>query len=183
MFVSAGSNGLNATRTIIVDDNGDLLVTSWRSNQILAFDRTNGNFKRVVANVTRPAGMVLESPGILLVTSDQSNDVKRVRISDGTVIDTPVPSFSNGLSGATWITVIEKQNVSLDSAATQNNAFFLIGVGQIDGSTISVDSMFYTTNGKWGSELDPSAIGEQEWGVLLIEFTGCNSASMNYDLR
>jgi outer membrane protein assembly factor BamB len=104
-LVSAGSDGLNAPRTIIVDDQGDLLVSSWRSNQILAFDRNNGNFKRVVASVSRPTGMVLESPDVLLITSDQVNDVKRVRVSDGQVIDTPVASGSGGLRGGTWIKV------------------------------------------------------------------------------
>ena len=181
MLVAAGSNGLNAARTIIVDDSGDLLVTSWRGNQILAFDRSNGNFKRVVANVPRPAGMALESPGVLLVTSDQTNDVKRVRISDGTVIDTPVSPVSGGLSGATWITVIDKLEVTMESAATQNNGLFLIGVGEIEDTTISIDSMIYTTGGKWGSDLDPGAIANEDWGVLLIEFTGCDNADMSYD--
>ena len=179
-LISAGSNGLNAPRTIIVDDQGDLLVSSWRSNQILAYDRNNGNFKREVASVSRPTGMVLESPGILLVTSDQFNDVKRVRISDGAVIDTPVSSGSGGLRGGTWIKVIEKLDVPAESAAADNHAFFLIGVGEIIDRSISVESMIYTTGGRWGHELDPGAIGEQEWGTLLIEFTGCNEGNHAY---
>ncbi|HKJ16331.1 MAG TPA: hypothetical protein VJ984_03140 [Xanthomonadales bacterium] len=179
-LVSEGSNGLNAPRTILVDDQGDLLVSSWRGNQILAFERSSGNFKRVVASVSRPTGMVLESPGVLLVTSDQVNDVKRIRISDGAVIATPVPAGGGGIRGGTWITVIEKVDVPTESAAIDNHGFFLIGVGNIVERSISVDSMIYTTGGQWGVDLNPAEIGEQVWGTVLIEFTGCNQATITF---
>ena len=179
-LVAAGSNGINAPRTIIVDDQGDLLVSSWRGNQILAFDRNSGAFKRVVASVQRPTGMALEAPGVLLVTSDQFNDVKRVRISDGAILGTPVSSGSGALRGGTWIMVIEKLDAPEASLAGESNALFLVGVGAIDGTAISANPMIHTTGGLWGSELDPAAIEEHEWGAVLLEFSGCNEGEMSF---
>jgi len=180
ILVAAGSNGLNAPRTIIVDDQGDMLVSSWRGNQILAFDRDSGGFKRIVASVQRPTGMALESAGVLLVTSDQFNDVKRVRISDGAILDTPVPSGSGALRGGTWIMVIEKMDAPVGSLAGEENAFFLIGVGEIEGTSISANTMIHTTGGLWGSGLDPAAISEHTWGTLFLEFSGCNEGAMSF---
>ena len=180
ILVGPGSNGLNAPRTVLIDDQGDLLSTSWRGGQIMAFDPDSGAFKRVVASLQRPTGMVLESPGVVLVTSDQLHDVKRVRVSDGTVLATPVPARSGGLDGATWIHVLQKLPAMAEHPATDTNAFFLVGVGDIVGNTIVADPMFHTTGGLWGADLDPDLIEELEWGTLTFEFDGCSSGTMSY---
>ncbi len=178
-LVAAGSNGLNAPRTTLIDDQGDLLVSSWRSNQILAFNPTSGAFKRVVASISRPTGMTLEAGGTLLVASDQSHDVKRVRISDGQMLGQVVETSSGGLVGATWVHVLEKQAVEQTTAAA-SNAFFLIGVGEVVGNTISVETLFHTNGGLWSSELDAAQISEHAWGQWMVEFSGCNEGEMTY---
>ena len=182
ILAGPGGNGLNAPRTVIVDDQGDLIVTSWRGGQILAYNRNSGAFKRVAATVPRPTGITLESPGVALVASDQINDVKRVRLSDGAVLGTVIPSGSGGLSGATWVMVIDKiEPQQADNPVEDFNPVWLVGVGNITGNEIVADPVFTTRGGAWGADLDPAATDAVEWGSLSLTFDGCSSGTMTWD--
>lgn len=171
-LVSAGAGGLNAPRTILKLDDGNLLVTSWRGNKIMEFNGASGAFVRnVVTAVDRPTGMAFESPDVLLVASDRSNDIRRVRISDGVVLDTLVKS----VPGPTYILRLEKQVSNLEA----NNAFWVIGVGTIAGTTINVDQMYLTTGGQFGDAFNPASINNVLWGSLDVQFFSCDDGQVS----
>jgi hypothetical protein len=172
-LVSAGAGGLNAPRTILKLSNGNLLVTSWRGNKIMEFNGASGAFVRdAVTAIDRPTGMAFESANILLVASDRTNNISRVRLSDGVVLDTLV----NSVPGPTFILRLEKQASNLP----ENNSFWVIGVGVITGTTIQVDQMSLTTGGQFGDALNPAAINNVPWGSLEIQFHSCDDGQVDW---
>ncbi len=176
VLVSSGSGGINAPRTVVKQASGDLLVTSWRGNSVLQYSAT-GVFKRVVStNVRRPTGMALESNGVMLVASDSTNAIYRVRISDGVVLETLISASNGSLQGPTFILLLEKR----PSKLAGNNPFWLIGVGKVLGKSIQVDEMIFTTGGQFGAAFDPDTVANIPWGSIIIEFLTCNSGFMTW---
>jgi hypothetical protein len=174
-LVGTGAGGLNAPRTVLKTTGGTLLVTSWRGNAILEYDAATGNFVRVVSTgVKRPTGMAFESETTLLVASDMNNDVHRVRISDGVVLEKFIDFTEGLLSGPTFILVLDKQVSKL----SENRAFWIIGVGQIEGKSIHVEEMFFTSGGAFGQAFNPDAISNVPWGGLDIDFWTCDSGQI-----
>jgi hypothetical protein len=175
-LIKPGSTGLNAPRTILKRANGNLLVTSWRGNRVLEYS-SNGTFIRTVtAAVSRPTGMAFESDEVLLLASDASNDISRVQISDGTVLEKLI-TFNDGLlSGPTFILVLEK----LTSDLVQNRAFWTIGVGEIQNKSIVLDEMYFTSGGAFGQAFDPNDISNVLWGSVIIEFNSCDGARVSW---
>jgi hypothetical protein len=174
VLVPAGTAGMNAPRTILKMSTGNLLVTSWRGNAILEFNGGTGAFVRTVSTgIQRPTGMAFESEDVLLVASDRSNNVRRVRISDGQVLDTVI----NYVDSPTFILLLEKQSSSL----VQNNSFWIIGVGEIVGKSVYIDEMSMTTGGQFGSAFNPGAVDNQTWGGLTIEFDSCDGGQVSWN--
>lgn len=174
VLVASGANGLNEPRTILQLPGGNLLVTSWRGNEVLEFNGSTGAFvKTVVTAIERPTGMAFESAEVLLVASDRSNDIKRVHLSDGQVLNT----LASSIPGPTFILLLDKQASSL----AENNAFWIIGVGQVEGKSIRVDEMNMTTGGQFGSALDPSTIDNVPWGSLAIDFFSCDDGQVTWN--
>lgn len=173
VLVSAGAGGLNAPRTVLKLGNGNFLVTSWRGNAVLEFDGTTGAFvKTVVSDLRRPTGMAFESEEVLLVASDNTNDVKRVRLSDGQVLGTLV----NSIPGPTFILLLDK----LQSRLADNNSFWVIGLGEVGNTTIHIEEMSMTTGGHFGQDFDPAAIENTPWGSLDIEFFSCDQGEVSW---
>lgn len=179
VLIPAAEAGLNAPRTVIVQESGDLLVSSWRGNRILEFSGA-GEFIRTVTDATaRPTGMTLDSDGSLLVTSDASDDVKRIDLSNGEVLETLIDGGAGGLSGGTAILRIQKQGA--DSAGSVTRQFWLIGVGAISDRRIVVDQMNFTSGAAFGNDFDPDAVSLGAWGRVELDFDSCDSAQMSWN--
>ncbi len=174
VLVTAGAGGLNEPRTVLTLPNGNLLVTSWRGNAILEFNGSTGAFVKTVSTaIERPTGMAFESATVLLVASDRDNNIRRVNLGNGQVLDTLV----GFVEGPTFILLLDKQTTQL----AENNSFWVIGVGAIDGTAITVDDMVLTTGGQFGAAFDPAAINNQPWGSLLIEFESCDGGTVSWE--
>lgn len=106
-FVSGGTGGLRNPRMLLFRPNGDLWVSSWGSNRVLAFG-ADGEFVRELVTMTRPTGFAL-SPydGDLYVTSDQSNRVNRYDVATGNRIEIFLGS-GTGIQGATFLLFVDR---------------------------------------------------------------------------
>jgi len=62
----------------------------------------------------------------------------------------------------------------------QGNQMWLIGVGEISGSTIRIDEMQVTHGPVFGMDFNPDDVILESWGSLEIEFIDCNSATATY---
>lgn len=180
VFIPAGTPGLSAPRTVLVQDDGNLLVSSWRGNRILEFNASGGLIRTVSEAANRPTGIGLESDDVLLVTSDAANDVKRIRLSDGALLDVLVPIVPRGPAGGTFLLLIDKLGTQ---AVADTGQFWLIGVGDIDtdGRSIQVDDLVFTQGAAFGADFDPDAVERLPWGSLTIEFDACDSAVLNWN--
>ncbi len=70
-FVSSGSGGLNLPRDLLFLDNGNLLVSSFNSNQVLEYDGTTGSFVRVFTDdfgIAEPWGLARSLEGNVFIT-------------------------------------------------------------------------------------------------------------------
>lgn len=61
------------------------------------------------------------------------------------------------------------------------NQIWVTGVGSYAGSTITVDDAIFTTGGIFGPNFDPNSVDRQPWGNLTLQFTSCNSGTVQYD--
>ncbi|TQV87645.1 hypothetical protein [Aliikangiella coralliicola] len=104
--VAAGTGGLDAPRTILLKDR-EITVTAERSNGILVFDYTSGNFKRTLAKVGGPTGMKQDGDTHLLVNN--ANAVFRVT-NDGTAFEKVIKNGAGQLAGGTFVYRLQKRN-------------------------------------------------------------------------
>lgn len=177
-LVAPGSGGLNAPRAVLRQANGNLLVTSWRGNEILEFNGTNGSFVRVVAeSFSRPTGMAFESDEILLVASDATNSISRVRIDTGENLGKVITFADGGLLAPTFILVLDK----LADNLAENRAFWIIGAGEVMDNSIVVEQMNYTRGGAFGDNFNADDISREHWGSLRFDYLDCESADMSWE--
>jgi hypothetical protein len=179
--IAAGSGTLSAPRQILKLPGGNLLVSSWRNGKILEYDGVSRAFVRTVSSaVARPTGMALESDDVLLVASDASNEVTRVRISTGAALETLL-TFNDGLlAGPVFILLLDKQRTAAAIDLALNRAFWTIGVGEIQGKSIRVAEVFFTQGGAFGQAFDPAAVATLPWGSLEIEFDSCDGGRVSW---
>ncbi len=60
------------------------------------------------------------------------------------------------------------------------NQFWMIGVGNIDGSKITFPELLSPYGGKFGPNFDPDDVEFPVWGTLEFDFSTCDSATANY---
>jgi WD40 repeat protein len=184
VVINAGSGTLSAPRQILRLPNGNLLVSSWRNGKILEYNGATRAFVRTVTTaVGQPTGMAFESGDVLLVASDGTNEVSRVQISTGTVLEKLI-TFNNGLlADPVFILLLEKIRTTESTDLSQNRAFWTIGVGSIEGNSIDVEDVFFTHGGAFGQAFDPDSVSTVPWGSLAIEFDSCDSGHIAWTPR
>ncbi len=112
-LVSSGANGLDAPRTILLrEDQNEFYVTGERSNNVMAFNLTTGEFLRNVVTVIRPTGMMADGEEHFLVNN--ANAVFRYRY-DGTLDGQVVANGAGGLNSGTFVYRLMKTNLDSDS--------------------------------------------------------------------
>jgi len=157
--------------------NGNLLVSSWGNNKILEYNGSTGAFVRTVSSaVQHPTGMAFESEDVLLVASDQADNVSRVQISTGEQLNPLITSDNGALAGPVFLLILQKRASKL----SQNHAFWTIGVGTIVDKSIQVDEVFYTQGGAFGQAFDPDTVSNVLWGSLSIEFDSCEHGRVEW---
>ena len=169
------NSSLDAPRSIVFDEQR-MLITGWRNNAILEY-QTNGQFKGVFANITRPTGMIKDGDDHILVASDINNSVIRFNLSDASQ-ETVITPNNGGLRGATYVYRLQKQTTQ----SHVYNHYWMLGVGEIDGSNLDVP-IFQSTRGDgslFGENLNPDEIEVFTWGNIRFEFSDCNTGQMHY---
>jgi hypothetical protein len=174
--VNGGNNGLDRPRSVLFNGN-QMLVTAWGNQAIFQYT-SNGQLQNTpVSQFPGVAGMIMDGPEHMLVTSDTLNTVRRYRLSDYS-FEVVVPNRSGGLVGATYVYRLPKNNPVTEVTGMQQA--WMIGVGLIEGNRITVDEFATTTGGRFGADFDPLEVERALWGQLELEFTGCHQASMSY---
>ena len=102
VFVPAGSGGMSDPKGLAFDGNGDLLVASRLTEQILQYDGTNGAFIGAFAGggsggLIRPRGVTYGPDANLYVSSDVTDEVLRYDGYTGVFIDVFASAGSGGL--------------------------------------------------------------------------------------
>ncbi len=174
-FIPSGAFNLDRPRSILFLADR-MLVTAWGNQAILSFDFNGQLLDTVVSGFPGAAGMVMDGPDHILVTSDTLSTVRRYRLSDFS-FETVVPARSGGLAGATFVYRLTK--VPNEVAITGLRQAWLTGVGTINDNQLLV-SEFITTGGQFGEAFDATDIEVVFWGEVLLEFTGCHTAMMSY---
>ncbi|MFC1720209.1 hypothetical protein ACFL00_03610 [Pseudomonadota bacterium] len=62
----------------------------------------------------------------------------------------------------------------------EGGQMWIQGTGTFDGQTLTVDNLFTTGGTVWGGLYDPGAIVVTSWGSLTMTFTGCGTATVDY---
>jgi len=60
------------------------------------------------------------------------------------------------------------------------NQMWLVGVGTIVGDTLTIDELLVTSGPGFGPGFDPDDVVGEVWGSLVIIFTGCDTATLDY---
>ncbi len=107
--VTAGSGGLDAPRTIMINGQ-DLIVTGERSNNVMVFDLNNGNFKQTLIELAGPTGMMADGDNHFIINNSRA--VFRVS-NDGSDIQQVVANGAGALTGGTFVYRMHK--ISNDS--------------------------------------------------------------------
>lgn len=96
-FVASGSGGLSGAVGMVFAPNGELLVASQSTNQVLRYDGTTGAFNGVLVgtNLANPAHLQFHSNGNLLVSNFTGNSVSEFSPSG-----TYIREFTSGSPGA-----------------------------------------------------------------------------------
>jgi len=174
-FVGSGQHNLDRPRSVLLLNN-QILVTAWGNQAIMGFG-LNGQFQgELVSGLPGAAGLIMDGPEHILVTSDTLSTVRRYRLSDFS-FETVVPNGSGGLAGATFVYRLPK--IRTQTPITGMRQAWMSGVGTIDGNQLLV-SEFTTTGGEFGSALDPATIETVYWGDVLFSFDSCHTATMSY---
>ncbi len=174
-FVPSGAFSLDRPRSLLFLSDR-ILVTAWGNQAIWSFS-LNGQFlEAVVSGFPGAAGMIMDGPDHILVTSDTLSTVRRYRLSDFS-FETLVPSRSGGLAGATFVYRIQKKRTV--QAISGMRQAWLSGVGTITNNQLLVEE-FTTTGGQFGDAFNPEDIETVYWGEVLFEFDGCHTAMMSY---
>ncbi|NBB93504.1 MAG: hypothetical protein GVY32_10095 [Gammaproteobacteria bacterium] len=58
---------------------------------------------------------------------------------------------------------------------------WMIGTGDFDGQTLSIDEMIRPIGGAWGEDFNPDAVVDQPWGSLTLDFTDGESGHAYWD--
>ena len=172
--VASGVGGLNGPRSIVFHNN-QMFVTSQLNHAILRFDM-NGNYINNLTSISQPTTMTKDGDNHVLVPSQQLNNIYRVNLNTG-VKETLITNEPSGLNGATFVYRLMKTSEQPETIA---NHHWLIGVGEIVDNRIDVETFSTTRGGVFGESFNPDEVSVVDWGSLIIEFTGCNTATMSY---
>ncbi len=178
--IPAATGGLNAPRVVAFSPDGQrMLVSSWRSGQILEYAVGSGAFiGQFGPTIDRVTGIGFGPDNVLYATNSNTDNVIRINATTGAFMDLLVPAGSGGLNGATFVFALSKQAGMVDAGTPQQ--FWLTGLGEIVGNSILVPNMRFTTGGVFGDAFDAAQIQRHSWGPFEIIFNSCDSGEMSF---
>jgi DNA-binding beta-propeller fold protein YncE len=187
-LVSSGSGGLDGPAGLTRAANGNLLVASLRTDQVLEYDAETGDFVRVAAEgdgLDGPEGLALDAEGNLLVASFYTSAVLEYA-PDGTFLGSFVPSASGGLWGAYGLAWGLNGNLLVASHYTDR----ILEYNQQDGSFVGefaidggLDTPTHLVAATWGDLDGDGDIDLSDLAQLLAHYdTASGAAYIDGDL-
>lgn len=142
ILVPSGTGGMDGPRTILLREEADeLLVTNERSNTVLIFEKSTGNFKSKLTDISKPTGMVQDGPDHILINN---NDAVFRIVNDASSSEKLVLNGAGNLSSGTFIIRWEKKATELDTdndGLTDDDEVNVYGtdptLADTDGDTLS----------------------------------------------
>lgn len=175
-FVPSGKFGMDRPRSILFVNN-QMLVTVYGKGKIYAFDLSGGLISDDVVSLPGATALIKDGEGHVLVSSDSLNTIRRYDINDFS-FETVVVNGEGGLRGATFVHRLDKQ---VETVEIENNRqAWVIGVGQVEGGTITVPEMYVTEGGQFGDFFDSDDVTHKVWGAITFRFIDCHTAEMSY---
>ncbi|MEE9128418.1 MAG: M12 family metallo-peptidase [Phycisphaerales bacterium] len=183
VFVPSGLGGLSWPAGLVFAPNGDLLVASFNTDSVLAYDGATGEFlgEFVAAGaggLDGPFGLTFGPNGNIFVTAS-SNQVYEFDGSSGAFVGVFVPTGDNGgLATPKGLLFKPDGNLLVASFATD-------AVLEFDGVTGSfvdqwdlggLNNGFWGLDGPWGLRLGPN-------GNVYVASHGGNAAVHMYDIK
>ncbi len=175
-FVPSGKFGMDRPRSILFVNN-QMLVTVYGKGKIFAFDLSGGLISDDVVSLPGATALMKDGEGHFLASSDSMNTIRRYNANDFS-FETIVSNGSGGLRGATFVYRLEKHVEQLE--IENNRQAWVIGVGQVDGDTITVPEMYVSEGGQFGDLFDSDDITNKVWGAVTFRFIDCHTAEMTY---
>lgn len=184
IWATAGSGGLRHTRGILFEPGGTTaLVSSEGSSSILRYRVSDGGFVGNVTSYPRATGIAYGEGGELLLTGDSSNAVEVRDPQTGAQRRVLIAAGTGGLNGATFIAYLPEnvQGPNTVDATRVGSQYWIAGIGRPNGRVLQIDRAFSANGAAFGSAFVPSDAQNQRWGALRIEWTGCNTAELDWD--
>jgi len=92
--------------------------------------------------------------------------------------------FDPAHDGEGWLIEVLSDDVALvywfSYDADGNQAWF-VGVGTIDGKTITINDVLIPRGTVFGDDFDPGAVLLDAWGTIIIVFDGCDNGTLTYE--
>ncbi len=182
-WIAPGSGGLNKTRGILFEPGGaTALVSSERSQQILRYRVVDGGFVAVFARPGgNPTGMGWGRDGEILVAMESQNRVVRLDAATGTVLGDRVAPSAGGLSGATFVALVDPRAPDAAVAADRvGSQYWIVAVGTPAGRVFEDPNALTALGTGFGTAFDPAAVRRPRWGALRIEWLDCDRARLSW---
>lgn len=62
-----------------------------------------------------------------------------------------------------------------------NNQQWVLGIGQSDGTSVTMDALYASGNTVWGADFDPNEVVLSPWGTIELVWTECGRVRFSYD--
>jgi sugar lactone lactonase YvrE len=173
-FIASRAGGLRNTRGILFESNGNVLVASENSLQILRYSSAGAFIGVFAENFGRAAGMNFLPDGSIAVATN-SDWIAKVS-ADGTVT-AAVESGLGGLNSTTYAAVIPKSGIDQASIGSQ---YWIAGNTSFTTGRVLEFDAITGTGGAFGADFVASQVQIRPWGRMRIEFTGCRAATLSW---
>ena len=61
-----------------------------------------------------------------------------------------------------------------------DNQMWVIGIGQADGNSVTMDALYASSSTQWGSDYDAAEVTLSPWGTFELIWTICNGVQFKY---
>ena len=113
------------------------------------------------------------------------NCAARARNSKVTEISAGISGswFDPSHTGEGWLIEVLSEDLALVywfSYDTNGNPAWWVGVGTIDGKSITVGAAALFSGGVFGPDFNPNTVSDSPWGQMVFTFSSCNQGTMSY---
>ncbi len=157
--------------------NGSFVVSVSGSGSISRYSGAGVFENFVTQSFNSVSGLAYRKDGALFAISDTNGRARPVDPASGEIGD--FLTGPEGILGATFITFMD----FVSAEPVNTNQFWVVGVGNITGLTISVDAdaFVFANGGVFGDAFDPTSVDLSPFGTLEITLIACSQATLTYN--